>query len=202
MYLHRSNDGWQFCTVVCLLTSRQGEGAISVVVDAKQYSTAHSSEPRVLIADTCSICPGHDTVVVFGFPYESLIRKDTVWLSAQTTDSGSSRKVPHLEVLGGHVKRSRLLGACLSRRSASHLGHLQRMCSSSSGSSPQNRYRGNPAPWQSNCLFCVQTQPQRGSRRSSRFSGGILVLFIALVVAPHMSLRLFPAFLLSASRSP
>ena len=76
------------------------------------------------------------------------------------------------------------------------------MCSSSSGSSPQNRYRGNPAPWQSNCLFCVQTQPQRGSRRSSRFSGGILVLFIALVVAPHMSLRLFPAFLLSASSSP
>ena len=59
---------------------------------------------------------------------------------------------------GGHVKRSRLLGACFSRRSVSHRGHLQRMCSSSSGSSPQNRHKGDSALWQSNCLFCVQTR--------------------------------------------
>ena len=101
-------------------------------------------------------------------------------MSVQTTDSGSSRKIPHLEVHGGHVKQSRLLGACFSRRSVSHRGHLQRMCSSSSGSSPQKRHKGDSALWQSNGLFSVQTQPQRSSRRSLRCSGGILKPVIAL----------------------
>lgn len=122
----------------------------------------------------------------------------------QATDSGSSRNMPHFGVHGGHVKRSRLLGACFSRRSVSHRGHLQSVCSSSSGSSPQKGHRGDSAHWQSNCLFCVQTQPQRSSRRSFRCSGEILVLFMSLVVAsvstpamdsmPLMSLRLFTAF--------
>ena len=66
-------------------------------------------------------------------------------MSAQATDSVSSRKIPHLEVHRGHVNRSRFLGACFSRRRASHRGHLQRMCSSSSGSSPQNRHKGDSA---------------------------------------------------------
>ena len=130
----------------------------------------------------------------------------------QATDSGSSRNMPHFGVHGGHVKRSRLLGACFSRRSVSHRGHLQSVCSSSSGSSPQKGHRGDSAHWQSNCLFCVQTQPQRSSRRSFRCPGGILVQFTILVVAslsmpavdsmPLMSLRLFPAFFHSASLSP
>ena len=33
--------------------------------------------------------------------------------------------MPPFEVHGGHVKRSRLLGACFSRRSVSRRGHLQ-----------------------------------------------------------------------------
>ena len=60
-------------------------------------------------------------------------------LSAQATDSGSSRNMPHLEAHSGYVKRSRLLGACFLRRSVSHRGHLQSICSSSSGSSPQKK---------------------------------------------------------------
>ena len=79
MHLHRSDDSLQFRTNVRLLTPMQGEGAISVVVDTKEYSTARSSEPRVMIADTCSISPGHDAVVAPGFLSESLIRKDAVW---------------------------------------------------------------------------------------------------------------------------
>ena len=63
MHLHRSDDRQQFRTIVRLLTPRQGEGAISVVVDTQEYSTARSSEPSLLIADTCSISPGHDAVV-------------------------------------------------------------------------------------------------------------------------------------------
>ena len=78
MHLHRSDDSQQFCTIVRLLTPRQGEGAISVVVDTKVSSTACTSEPRILIADTCSISPGHDAVVAPDFPPESLIRKDAV----------------------------------------------------------------------------------------------------------------------------
>ena len=122
-------------------------------------------------------------------------------LSAQATDSGSSRKIPHLEVHGGHVKRSRLLGACFSKRSVSHREHMFFI---SSGSSPQKKdTEGILLSGSQTALFCV-TQPQRSSRRSFRCSGGILVLFIALVVAslstpavdslPLMSLRLFPRF--------
>ena len=132
-------------------------------------------------------------------------------MSAQATDSGSSRKIPHLEVHGGHVKRSRLLGACFSRRSVSHCGHSREYALHLQ--IPHHKTdTGDSALWQSNCLFCVQSQPQRSWRRSFRCSGGILVLFIALVVAglsipavdsmPLMSLRLFPAFFHSASLSP
>ena len=59
----------------------------------------------------------------------------------------------------------------------------EHICSSSSSSSPQNRHSGDSALWQSNSLFCVQTQPQRSSRTSFRCLGGILVLFTTLVVA-------------------
>ena len=52
--------------------------------------------------------------------------------------------MPHFEVHGGHVKRSRLLGACFSRRSVPPRGHLQSICSSSSGSSPQTDTVGIP----------------------------------------------------------
>ena len=76
MHLHGSDDSQKFCTIVRLLTPMQGEGAISVVVDTKECSTTRSSEPRVLIADTCSISPGHDAVVAPGFRPESLILKD------------------------------------------------------------------------------------------------------------------------------
>ena len=95
MFLHRSNGGQQLRPVDGLLTSRQGEGAIPVVVDAKEYSTACSPEPRILIADACSNSPGHDTVIVFGFPFESLIRKNTVWQGA-ATDRMCSCARPHI----------------------------------------------------------------------------------------------------------
>ena len=50
----------------------------------KNFSTACFSEPRVLIADTRPTGPGHDTGIVFGFPFESRIRKDTVWQGVAT----------------------------------------------------------------------------------------------------------------------
>ena len=93
-------------------------------------------------------------------------------------------------------------------------GHLQRMnvLFIFRYISPKNRHRRDSTPWQSNCLFCVQTKPQRSLRRSFRCSSGILVPFIALVVAslsmpavdsmPLVSRRLLPAFLHSARRSP
>ena len=74
MDLHRSGDGQQHRTIFRLLTPRQG-----VIADAKEYPTALSSVPRVLIADTCSISPGYDAFIAPGFPSESLIRKDAVW---------------------------------------------------------------------------------------------------------------------------
>ena len=70
---HRRNDGKQLSTVVSLLTSRQGEGAVPVIVDAEAYTATCSSEPRVLVADACSIGPGNDTVMVLGFPLESRV---------------------------------------------------------------------------------------------------------------------------------
>ena len=70
---------------------------------------------------------------------------------------------------------------------------------------------GESVLWQSNCRFCLQTQPQRSSRRLFFCSAGILVLFGALVVAilsmsaadsmPLISARLLPALLHSASRT-
>ena len=124
--------------------------------------------------------------------------------SAQATDSGSSGKIPRWPRQAITVAWSFLLEAkrFSPRALPEHMRFIFR--------SPQNRRRGDSALWQSNCLFCVQTQLQRSSRRSFRCSGGILVLFIALVVAslsipavdsmPLMSLRLFPAFFHSASR--
>ena len=66
---------------------------------------------------------------------------------------GSQRKLPHREVHGGHSKRSRLLGA--RRRRASHCG-IAKGCGlpSFSGSSPQKRYIGESALWQSK-LSCL-----------------------------------------------
>ena len=76
----------------------------------------------------------------------------------------------------------------------------------------KKRHRGDPLSGSQTASFCVQTQPQRSSRRSFRCSGEILVLFITFVVAslskpavdsmPLMSLRLFSAFFHSASLSP
>ena len=96
--------------------------------------------------------------------------------------------------------------------SFSHCGHRQSMWSSSSDSSPQKRNIGESALWQSKGLFCVQTQPQRSSRRFFFCSGVIMMLFKALMVAilsmpavdslPLMSPRLFPALLHSASSMP
>ena len=158
---------------LCLLASTLGEGAVSVVVDAEEHSAACPSKPRVLIAETCSIGPGHDTVIVFGFPFESLIRKDTVWQGV-ATDRMCSCTRPHVcpgDRLGVLQKDTTSRSArwphqaitvawSFSRRSVSLRGHHQRMCSSSSGSSLQNRHKRDSAPRQSNCSFCVQTQPQ------------------------------------------
>ena len=76
----------------------------------------------------------------------------------------------------------------------------------------EESHTGESALLQSKCLFRVQTHPQRSSRRLFFCSGGILVLFNALVVAnlsmpavasmPLMSRLLVPAFFHSARRSP
>ena len=104
----------------------------------------------------------------------------------------------------GHVMRSRLLGACFSMRSVSHRGHLQSICSSSSGSSPHNRHSGIPLSGSQTASFVSKHIHKEA--HEDRFLGReeILVLLITLVVAslsmptvdsmPLMSLRLFPAF--------
>ena len=134
-------------------------------------------------------------------------------LPAKATDSGSSRNMPHFEVHGGHVKRSRLLGASFSRRSVSYRGHLQSICSSPSGSSPQKKTQRGFRSLAVKLPLFVSKHSHKGAHRDrfvareeSWYCSSLFVVaslsMPAVDSVPLMSLRLFPAFFNTASLNP
>ena len=96
--------------------------------------------------DVLRKCGSRDNaVVILSFTSKSRVCKR---IHRQGIATGSQRlpkrpleEIQRREVHGGHSKRSCL--ACLSRRKASHSGHRQNMCSSSTdSSSPRKRHIG------------------------------------------------------------
>ena len=89
--------------------------------------------------------------------------------SVKATASGSSRKIPHLEVHGGHAKRSFLV--LVSHDEESPTAGSAKACGLR-----VSRLCGNES-----AFFGLQTQPQRSSPTLFFCSGGIFVLFSALM---------------------
>ena len=157
--------------------------AMPVITNTEEDSTSRPSESRILIADACPINQRHYPFIAPGFTVATPSDHDCL-------------------VLVFHDEEFPTAGTA--RACVLHLQVLHhkkdtsviRLCDR-----------------QPNCLFfCVQTQPQRSSRRLFFCSGSSLLLFSALAVVnlstpavdsePLMSRRLVPAFFHSASRRP
>ena len=166
LHSQRSDCRQKFRTVVGLLTSKQGEGAIPVVTNAEEDSAARPSEPCILIADACTIDPHNNTVVILSFTFKSRkhilqqgLATDGQWLrTCSSVRPGDRLRGPRERF---HIVRCTAATAddhdrlVLVRRRASHCGHRQSMWSSSSGSSTPKKHIGGPARWLSNCLIRV-----------------------------------------------
>ena len=219
----------QFSTVVSLLTSRQGERAVPVIVDAEEYPATCSSEPQVLVADACSPRSRQRHSRGFGFPLSNLESDKTVSAKClQLIHCAQYTRLPvcpRLHIRGPPERCHIFEGARWPPQAITVAWRLfleakrfpprappEHMLFTTS-SSPQNGHRGDSALRQSNCLFV--SKHSHNEAHGDRFVAWEECWYCsslwwvaslstpAVDSMPLMSLRLFPRFVYhSASLSP